>query len=73
MEEVSGYFVASSRQVFLEGRQILQSADQIAQGKLAFGSYSAELSENARRLLNGTWGSMTGTEAGYAGNWEAQR
>jgi hypothetical protein len=40
---------------------------------LAPGSFSAELSEDGRQLLNGRWGNVPGERVGVLGTWEARR
>ena len=72
-EEVTGQYVASSRQLFLEGRRIIQTDSQAAKGELALASYSAVLSQDGRMLLDGHWGSTTANPAGFPGSWQARR
>lgn len=67
-EEVSGYYIAATRQITLEGERVT------APERLAVGSYSAFLSANERELNDGRWGSTAQLgEAGSPGRWEASR
>jgi hypothetical protein len=69
MEEFTGHYVDTSRQIFLEG----QSTN--APDRLALGTYSAILSMDERTLQKGTWGSTAAPNqlAGVPGHWEARR
>jgi hypothetical protein len=68
-EHVVAHYVDDTRQLFIEGQRI----EQPPEGRLGVGSFSAALSEDARRLTNGTWGTTAGQEQGIPGGWEARR
>lgn len=68
-EHFTAYYVDDTRQIFMEGQRI----EQPPEGRLGVGSFSAELSADARRLTNGTWGTVAGNQDGVPGNWEARR
>jgi hypothetical protein len=68
-EHVLANYVDETRQLFIEGQRI----EQPPEGRLGVGSFSAALSEDARRLTNGTWGTTAGQEQGIPGGWEARR
>jgi hypothetical protein len=67
-EYVLGHYVPSTRIIYLEGQRVESST-----GRLAVGSFSAHLSEDNRRLTDGTWGSTFGNQDGVPGSWEARR
>jgi hypothetical protein len=67
-EDVAGYYIASTRQVTLEGETVSNAE------VLAVGSYSAYLSANERTLTDGRWGSTAlALDSGSPGSWEASR
>ena len=67
-EEVTGIYIAATREVILEGEEV--SAPE----RLAIGSYYALLAPNGRELIEGRWGSTAKLrEAGAPGRWEAIR
>jgi hypothetical protein len=72
VEEVSGRYVTADRQIFLESTRVEQY-DTLDGRILAAGSYSAKISPDNRKLLEGTWGSSAGQLPGYSGQWEATR
>jgi hypothetical protein len=67
-EYVKGNFVESTRNLYIEGQSIESEG-----GELAVGSFSARLAEDNRHLLDGTWGSTIGNNAGVPGTWRARR
>ena len=67
-EEVSGYYIAATRQLMFEGENV---SDPV---RLAVGSYSAYLSADERELSDGRWGTAArAPEPGRPGHWEAFR
>lgn len=67
-EEVSGYYIAVTRQMTLEGESVSEPE------RLAVGSYFAILSADERELVDGRWGSTAQTrDPGDPGRWEASR
>lgn len=66
-EIVIAHYVEATRHVYIEG----QSVD--CPTVLAVGSFSACLSDDDRRLTDGTWGSSAGHRDGVPGTWEARR
>jgi hypothetical protein len=67
-EEVTGHYIAATRQIILEGEGV---SDPV---QLAVGSYSASLSMDERELSDGRWGSSAQQrDAGTPGRWEASR
>jgi len=71
-ETVSGYYVARTRTIFMEGESVADVPNDQNQ-RLAVGSYSVILSDDERRLIGGTWGSTATHEPGMPGSWEATR
>jgi|KBSSwiStaDraftv2_1062776.scaffolds.fasta_scaffold18932_4 hypothetical protein len=71
-ETVSGYYVARTRTIFMEGDSVVDVPNDLNQ-RLAVGSYSVILSDDERRLVEGTWGSTATNEPGMPGSWEATR
>jgi hypothetical protein len=71
-EDFSGRYLAADRQIILESIGTKQ-ADTLTERVLAAGSYSAKVSLDNRKLLEGTWGSSAGQLPGYSGQWEATR
>jgi hypothetical protein len=72
-EEFEGHYVASTRQLFFEGRAVAD-APHTGGRILALGSYAAVLSQDERRIVNGRWGvTQLNDDAGVAGRWEAFR
>jgi hypothetical protein len=67
-EYVVANFDAASRQIFIEGKSV-----ESPTGTLALGSFSARISDDGRRLLEGTWGNTPGNPRGYLGKWQARR
>lgn len=59
-----------SRRMFIQGGYI-EDAGQPP--RLAVGSFSAQLSPDARELLDGRWGSTPGHMPGVEGGWTARR
>ena len=70
-EEVTGHYVARTRQVILEGQSVSDFPDSTEKG--APGSYSAKLSDDERTLLDGRWGSTSSAPAVNPGAWKATR
>jgi hypothetical protein len=68
-EYVVGNYVAQSKQLFVEG----QATQNMAKKPLALTSFSAKLTDDGRRLADGTWGSTPGRQASVPGRWEARR
>ena len=67
-EDVSGYYIAATRQLLFEGETVSNPAD------LAVGSYCASLSADERTLTDGRWGSTAlALDPGAPGSWEATR
>lgn len=66
-EQVVATFDPATRQIFIEGKYTDNPE------VLAPGSFSAELSEDGRQLLNGRWGNVPGERVGILGTWEARR
>lgn len=67
-EEVSGHYIAATRQLMFEGESVSNPE------RLAVGSYSAHLSADERELSGGRWGTAArASEPGGPGNWEAFR
>jgi hypothetical protein len=67
-EDVAGYYIASTRQVTLEGQTV--SNYEV----LTAGSYSAYISADERTLTDGRWGSTAlALDPGSPGTWEATR
>ena len=67
-EYVVGNYVAQSKQLFVEG----QATQNMAKKPLALTSFSAKLTDDGRRLADGTWGSTPGRQASVPGRWEAR-
>ncbi|MBL9095177.1 MAG: hypothetical protein JNL96_28420 [Planctomycetaceae bacterium] len=67
-EHFTATYVASSKHLFIEGKTI-----ENVSGTLAVGSFSAKVSDDGRRLTEGTWGSTPGELHGVPGQWEARR
>jgi hypothetical protein len=70
-EDVSGHYIARTRQVILEGESVTNLGETTEKG--APGSYSATLAEDERTLIGGRWGSTTVAEAVNPGSWQATR
>lgn len=66
-EQVVATFDPTTRQLYIEGKYTDNPE------VLAPGSFSAELSEDGRQLLNGRWGNVPGERVGILGTWEARR
>jgi hypothetical protein len=66
-EQVVAIYDPATRQLFIEGKYTDNPE------VLAPGSFSAELSEDGRQLLNGRWGNVPGERVGILGTWEARR
>jgi hypothetical protein len=64
-----GNYIAASRQLFIEGRQI----EDAVSPRLGVGSFSAKLDEEARALIDGRWGTPAGNLANIPGSWSARR
>lgn len=64
-----GNYVAASRQLFIEGRQI----EDAVSPQLGPGSFSARLDDEARSLVEGRWGTPAGGLANIPGSWSARR
>ncbi len=67
-EYVVATFDAVSRHLFLEGKSV-----ESPTGTLAIGSFSARVSDDGRKLLDGAWGNTPGNQRGILGKWEARR
>jgi hypothetical protein len=67
IEYVRAHFDTRTKQIFIEGQRA-EPADV-----LAVGSFAAEVSEDGRQLLRGTWGSTPGNLASVPGEWNARR
>jgi hypothetical protein len=70
-EEVSGHYIARTRQVILEGESVTDLGNSAEKG--APGSYSARLADDERTLVEGRWGSVGSAPAVNPGSWEATR
>ena len=66
-EQVVATYDPATRQLFIEGKYT-DNPDVLAPG-----SFSAELSEDGRQLVNGRWGNVPGERVGILGTWEARR
>lgn len=66
-EQVVATYDPATRQLYIEGKYTDNPE------VLAPGSFSAELSEDGRQLLNGRWGNVPGERVGVLGTWEARR
>jgi hypothetical protein len=67
-ETFRGNYHAATRMLVFEGTELSDSI------KLAFGSYSARLSEDGRSLLEGRFGTRSQQSLpAYGGHWEASR
>lgn len=64
-----GNYIAASRQLFIEGRQI----EDAVSPQLGPGSFSAKLDDEARSLIDGRWGTPAGRLANIPGSWSARR
>jgi hypothetical protein len=71
-EKIVGNYIAATRELFLEGQSVEQ-APQFDMPRLAIGSYSARLSGDGRKFIDGSWGNTPGNAAGVLGGWEARR
>lgn len=71
-EEITGRYVARTRQVILEGTSVTDAAHE-GPARLAVGSYSAILGDDERSLTQGRWGSTAQHLPGLPGEWEAIR
>lgn len=69
VEQATGHYVASTRQLILEGVAMDLRGDR----RLGVGSYSAVLSLDGRSLTNGRWGAVSGGTTSVAGTWRAER
>lgn len=67
-EYVVGNYVEDTRSLFLQGQRFA-GADR----RVALSACSARLSEDGRRLIDGTWGSATAHRPATPGRWEARR
>lgn len=67
IEYVRAHFDTRTHQLFIEGQRT-EPAD-----RLAVGSFAAEVTEDGRQLLRGTWGSTPGNLASVPGKWNARR
>jgi hypothetical protein len=67
-EYVVGNYVLDSRSLFIEGR-----ASSGCDKKLALTACSAKLSDDGRRLIDGTWSSASAHHRAIPGRWEARR
>lgn len=66
-EQVVATYDATSRRIYIQGKEVDQPEI------LAVGSFSADLSEDGQRLINGAWGNTPGHRVGVLGSWEARR
>jgi hypothetical protein len=66
-EQVIANYDAAARRLYIQGKEVDQP------DRLAVGSFSAELSEDGQRLINGAWGNTPGYRVGVLGTWEARR
>jgi hypothetical protein len=66
-EQVVATYDAATHRLYIQGKEVDQPE------RLAVGSFSAEVSEDGHRLLNGAWGNTPGYRVGVLGNWEARR
>ena len=64
-----GNYIAASRQLFIEGREI----EDAVSPQLGIGSFSAKLDVEARELIDGRWGTPAGSLANIPGSWSARR
>jgi hypothetical protein len=67
-EFFSGRYLAADRMMYFEGQSV-----QSPTNELAVGSFSCKLSEDGRKLLDGTWGNTPGNLTGVLGVWTARR
>ncbi|MGC3966636.1 MAG: hypothetical protein QM775_04485 [Pirellulales bacterium] len=67
-ENFVAYYTAATRQLFIEGKSV-----ESPTGELGVGSFSALLTADGRRLVDGTWGSTPGHQTGVRGSWNARR
>jgi hypothetical protein len=67
-EFFSGRYVAADRMMYFEGQSV-----QSPTNELAVGSFSCRLSDDNRKLLDGTWGNTAGNLSGVLGLWTARR
>jgi hypothetical protein len=67
-EFFSGRYVAADRMMYFEGQTV-----QSPTNELAIGSFSCRLSDDNRKLLDGTWGNTAGNLSGVLGVWTARR
>lgn len=67
-EYIVANFDATSRQIFIEGKSV-----ESPTGTLAVGSFSARVSDDGRKLEDGTWGNTPGNQRGILGKWQARR
>jgi hypothetical protein len=66
-EQVRASYDEGSRTIYIQGIEVDRP------DRLAVGSFTAEVSEDGRQLLNGAWGNTPGYQVGVIGSWEARR
>jgi hypothetical protein len=67
-EHFVAHYEAATRQLYIEGQYVNSPT-----GELAVGSFSARLSDDGRKLTDGTWGNTPNRQAGVPGSWNARR
>jgi len=67
-EFFAGRYVAADRMMYFEGHTVHSPTNE-----LAIGSFSCKLSDDGRKLLDGTWGNTAGNLSGVLGIWTARR
>ena len=66
-EQVRATYDEASRILYIQGIEVDRP------DRLAVGSFTAEVSEDGRQLINGAWGNTPGYQVGVLGSWEARR
>lgn len=66
-EFVRAHYDVASQQLFITGQRVEPA------GRLAVGSFSAQVAPDGRKLVRGTWGSTPGNLASVPGQWNAYR
>jgi len=67
-EHFVAHYEVATRQLYIEGRYVNSPT-----GQLDIGSFSARLSDDGRKLAEGTWGNTPNRQAGVPGSWNARR
>jgi hypothetical protein len=66
-EQVRAAYDEGSRILYIQGIEVDRP------DRLAVGSFTAEVSEDGRQLINGAWGNTPGYQVGVLGSWQARR